>query len=79
MIRVEYPNFTKTNYNGQEPFRLYFAGGTSTGPIDVFFKENKCLKLFTQVTDRRAIQKWIEEGPNNLFWIQVPGRHIHEE
>ena len=64
---MEYPNFTKTNYNGQEPFRLYFAGGTSTGPIDVFFKENNCLKLFTQVTDRRAIQKWIEEGPNNLF------------
>lgn len=62
-----YPNFIKSCYNGQESFRLYFAGGISNY-LQHWFDNNNVLKLFTQVTDRREIAKWISARKRcNIF------------
>lgn len=41
-----YPQFIKSCYSGQEPFRLYFAGGVSNY-LQHWFDVNNVLKLFT--------------------------------
>lgn len=62
-----YPQFIKSCYSGQEPFRLYFAGGVSNY-LQHWFDVNNVLKLFTQVTDRKAISNWLSSRRrDNIF------------
>lgn len=62
-----YPNFIKSCYSGQESFRLYFAGGISNY-LQPWFDANNVLKLFTQVTDRKAISNWLSSRRrDNIF------------
>ena len=62
-----YPNFIKSCYSGQESFRLYFAAGVSSY-LQHWFDANNVLKLFTQVTDRKAISNWLScRRRDNIF------------
>ena len=66
-----YPNFIKSCYSGQESFRLYFAGGISNY-LQPWFDNNNVLKLFTQVTDRKAISNWLSSRRrDNIFLYSV--------
>lgn len=63
-----YPQFIKSCYSGQEPFRLYFAGGGVSNYLQHWFDANNVLKLFTQVTDRKAISNWLSSRRrDNIF------------
>ena len=62
------PDFVKKREDSNQGFDLYFAGAVNKH-LECWFDRTQALKLFTQVTDKKAIKIHIDKCPNNKIFL----------